>query len=218
MEEIRERVSNKLASDRLQFVYQDEPITYEGIGDAIRLGTEQAIQIMYGIDIDGLKTHLKSIDPSLDAVITDASIGVGAPSEGWLIDLYRIVTPKVVEVAAWIVIGQTVYKLIKAAKKYLQDIGYKNTKPMLSVIAVEDLAIKRFMRFRRKKNFYVDDVQLYKGANCGVYESWDMYMISLGRFNSKKTTVLFVDCFGKQRGSVSFKMDRKYSMFAPDEY
>src|SRR5450756_1916709 len=106
MENMREQISNKLTYERIQLVFQDEPIDYQTT-EQVEYGTEEAIQLMYGIDAAALKTDLSGVSEGLVLSITDASIGVGAPSEGWLIDLYRIVTPKAAEIATWIAVSYT---------------------------------------------------------------------------------------------------------------
>src|SRR5450756_830802 len=98
MENMREQISNKLTYERIQLVFQDEPIDYQTT-EQVEYGTEEAIQLMYGIDAAALKTDLSGVSEGLVLSITDASIGVGAPSEGWLIDLYRIVTLSLIHIS-----------------------------------------------------------------------------------------------------------------------
>lgn len=206
MSEVPQRISNKLADDRLQLVFPGEPVI-DDIGDA-EYGSEEALQATYQVDFQQLRAEVADIT---DARITvsEAAIGIGAPLEGWLIDVYKTVAPAAKDIAAWVTLATFVTKLVQISVKYAR-VSRPDAKPILSRLAIEALAIRRFTRYRIKRKYELRGSQLFYGQPITTYEPWDVFMVTIAKENSKRIFVLFIDCFGNFKGKVSFLLDRKY--------
>ena len=201
-----QRISNKLAEDRIQIVFPGEPISDDWGG--AEYGSEQQIQASYHVDVEKMKTEIQDLTGG-EITVTDASIGIGAPMEGWLVDIYKAAMPVVRDVVVWVGFAAIIEKLISIAVESVRD-SQPDAKPILSNKALEALAVRRFARFRNKKKYLLRGSQLYYGQAIATYEPWDVFMVSIAKKDSNKVFVVFIDCFGNYKGKASFSLDLKY--------